>query len=125
MCFCRRKTSQREEAIDSSRRGDNSRKQCRDQPLAAPQNQMGQQQLQQQNQQQSARHVNHNNNNQEKRGEKKGKKEKTVPRGKGLTKKRGRRTREDDTISNIPDEMPDLEITREHAEPFYTDEQLM
>lgn len=25
----------------------------------------------------------------------------------------------------IPDEMPDLEINREHPEPFYTDEQLM
>ncbi|EGT36816.1 hypothetical protein CAEBREN_02861 [Caenorhabditis brenneri] len=60
-----------------------------------------------------------------KTADKKGKKGKSTPRDNRISKKKAKKPREDDTISNIPDEMPDLEINREHAEPFYTDEQLM
>ncbi|ULT98777.1 hypothetical protein L3Y34_000262 [Caenorhabditis briggsae] len=127
MCFCRRKkTSSKEDAIDSSGRKDPD-KQCRDQPLPA---QNGQQMIAQPqpNPQQNGPNPNCKNNNviMEKTSEKKGnKKKKSFPRENRLTKKRARKTRDDDTISNIPEEMPDLEINREHAEPFYTDDQLM
>ncbi|CAI5449186.1 unnamed protein product [Caenorhabditis angaria] len=32
---------------------------------------------------------------------------------------------EDDTLTNIPDEMPEMELNRDKGEPFYTDDQLL
>lgn len=95
MCFCKRKTESKEDAVDSNKRGENN---CREQPPPAqpvppPQDTE--------------------------------KKLKSAPREAVFSRKKARKVREDDTITHIPDDMPDLEINREHTEPFYTDEQLM
>ncbi|CAI2349491.1 unnamed protein product [Caenorhabditis sp. 36 PRJEB53466] len=107
MCFCRRKTSSKDD-MESSKKVSNSRKPEQPMPpvqlgpAAPPLNVAPKQEN-------------------EKGGEKKSRQPKSFPRSR-LSK---RRKNEDDTISNIPEEMPDLEINREHPEPFYTDEQLM
>ncbi|CAI70403.1 Autism susceptibility gene 2 protein-like [Caenorhabditis elegans] len=104
MCFCRRKTKSKEDTVDSSKKGENRH----DQPLAPQPAQPGAPLTP------------------DRRTEKKQLKSgKSAPMDVRFSKKKSRKVREDDTVSNIPEEMPDLVIIREHTEPFYTDDQLM
>ncbi|CAD6197387.1 unnamed protein product [Caenorhabditis auriculariae] len=40
-------------------------------------------------------------------------------------KQKKKKVDDDDTLSNIPDEMPEVELNRDRAEAFFSDEQLL